>query len=76
MDISWFMRIINEDIARMANREDDHTGHFWGGRFSSQTLLDEKVLTACSAYVDLNPIRAGIANSLLDSDHTSNKRRC
>jgi hypothetical protein len=39
-------------------------------------LLDEKALAACSAYVDLNPIRAGIANSLIDSDHTSIKRRC
>jgi hypothetical protein len=39
-------------------------------------LLDEKALAACSAYVDLNPIRAGIADSLTNSDHTSIKRRC
>jgi hypothetical protein len=39
-------------------------------------LLDEKALAACAAYVDLNPIRAGLAERLTDSAHTSIKRRC
>lgn len=74
-DLSWFMKELNEYIAKHANREDGCTGHFWESRFKSQALLDETALFSCMAYVDLNPIRANMAKTPETSDYTSIQER-
>ena len=74
-DISWFMKVLNESVARRANIEDECTGHFWESRYKSQALLDEKAVLSAMAYVDLNPIRAAMAKTPETSDHTSIKLR-
>lgn len=74
-DISWWMRLLSQPLAARANQEDDQQGRFWQGRFRAVRLCDEAAVLACAAYVDLNLIRAAIAETLEDSGFTSIKRR-
>ena len=74
-DVSWWMKCTAENIARRSNHEDQVSGHFWEGRYKLQILLDESSLLACAAYVDLNPIRAAIAETPEESEYTGAKER-
>jgi putative transposase len=46
--------------ARAINVRQGWVGHLWQGRFGS-FVMDEPHLLACARYVELNPVRAGLA---------------
>lgn len=74
-NLSWLMKSLSEHVARRANAEDKIGGKFWEGRFKCQALLSEKAMLAAMTYVDLNPIRAGIAKGISSSRYTGVKLR-
>ena len=70
-DISWMMRLACQPIARRANKEDDVDGRFFAKRFDCERLKTWADVLSCSIYVDLNVIRAGIAETPEESEFTS-----
>ncbi|WDQ17188.1 hypothetical protein [Rhodopirellula sp. P2] len=73
--LSWWMRLLCQRVSMRANAEEDESGRFFQDRYKATRLVDEASLLACSAYVDLNLIRAAMAQTLETSDHTSVQRR-
>jgi REP element-mobilizing transposase RayT len=69
--LSWFMKCLKEPLARLANRQDKTRGAFFEERFKSIGILDEESLLATCAYIDLNPVAAGIVEVPEASPHTS-----
>jgi len=74
-DVAWWMRLLCQNIGTRANQEDKQVGKFFQGRYRAVRILDEESLLACAAYVDLNPIRAALAETLESSQYTSVQRR-
>lgn len=73
--LSWFMKCLKEPLSRMVNKAEKCTGAFFEGRFKSIAVLDEEALMSVCAYIDLNPVAAGIASTPEASEHTSVKAR-
>jgi hypothetical protein len=58
--LSEFMREIKVGFARYYNRRHNRRGYFWGDRFKSVIVDKGETLVNCLAYIDLNPLRAGL----------------
>mgnify|MGYP001818314127 CR=1 FL=1 len=70
-NVSWFMGVLSENVARRANAEEDCKGRFWETRFRSRECTTASSLLLCGIYVDLNPIRAGEASRPETARYTS-----
>ncbi len=70
-DISWMMRLACQTIAWRANREDDVDGRFFAKRFDCKRLKTWEAVLACSIYVNLNWIHAGLAKTPEQSRFTA-----
>ena len=70
-DLGWFMKSLKEPLARLANQADGTSGAFWQSRYKSIGILDAEALLAVCAYIDLNPVAAGLSELPERSAHTS-----
>ena len=62
-DLSEYVRDIKLSFSRWYNQKHNRWGHFWGERFSSVLFEPGEGLLKCMAYIDLNPVKAGITES-------------
>jgi len=58
--LSEFMRELKAGFSRFYNKRHRRKGYFWGDRFKSVIVENGETLINCLAYIDLNPVRAGI----------------
>jgi len=61
-DLSEFMKGVKQRFTQWYNREHQRTGTLWEGRFKSVLVEDGYAARVMSAYIDLNPIRAGMVS--------------
>jgi len=59
-NLSEFVREIKVGFARYYNKRHRRRGYFWGDRFKSVIVENGETLINCLAYIDLNPLRAGL----------------
>ncbi len=61
-NLSEFMKEVKQEFTRRFNKENQRKGFFWGQRYKSLIVENGDTLMNCLAYIDLNPVRAGIVD--------------
>lgn len=54
------MQAVGRRYVRYFNDSQQRSGTLWEGRYRSTLIQAERYLLACMAYIDLNPVRAGL----------------
>ena len=66
-DLSQFCKTLKQHYSMSYNHRHEHTGSMWGARFKSLILSpDYETLMTVGAYIDLNPVRAGVVADARD----------
>jgi putative transposase len=57
------MQAVGRSYVRAYNQAHGRTGTLWEGRYRSSLIQTERYLLTCMAYIDLNPVRAGMVQA-------------
>ena len=60
-DVSEFVKTYKELVSIAYKNETAHCGSIWAGRFTSTLVEGGEYLSVCRRYIELNPVRAGLA---------------
>ena len=71
--MSLMMQSVGRSYVRYFNKRHNRSGTLWEGRYKSSLIDSEAYLLTCMAYIDLNPVRAGVAESAEDFGWSSYK---
>lgn len=65
-DVSLFVKELKERFSRWFNKQQGRRGTLWMDRFQSVCVDGEAALSTMAAYIDLNPVRAGLVEDPMD----------
>lgn len=61
--LSCMMQLLGNRYVRWFNRRHERSGTLWEGRFRASLVESDAYLLACMRYIELNPVRAGMAQT-------------